>query len=602
MPTTTDGQALQTGLAELAQAERDGKLTAAAAANIRRWLSEDPYAAYRPELLRHLRDGLWRALDDVFWTVIPFGTGGRRGRMYPIGCNAINERTIGESAQGLAAYVRKQKPQGPWSCGIAYDTRHRSREFAELCAGVLVAAGFTIDFLDDYRSTPELSFLVRRRQCDCGIMVTASHNPPTDNAVKVYAATGGQLVPPADQGVIDEVARVDRIEKVEFSSAVAAGRVNLEREEIDRQLLVAQLQQGFPGPRQLRVIYSPLHGVGEFSVRPLLEADGFRELEIFEPHRKPDGDFPNVPGHVSNPENPQVFDAIIERARQRGADLVLATDPDCDRMGAAAPLRPDKSGPWQTLNGNQLAALLADFVLRRRREAGQLTADHYLVTTLVTTPLLARLADAYGVRYDADNLVGFKWIGQRMDQLGPQHFVFGAEESHGYLVGDYCRDKDGAVACLLMCELAAEAVRRRTDGPPEAGRLASPVRRPRGAVGDGSHGGVGRDAPHAAADGSPPRRSPAAARRRGDHLPPRLPERIRMGPLRSEASLDRTARQPHHASARNAWQLHRRASFGHRTEGEVLSFWLPRRGGGKRSRRAPRPARSVPGGPRRRPA
>src|SRR5687768_14788107 len=188
-----------------------GQLTEGAATNIRRWLTEARYASYAPEVADHLEKRQWKQLDNAFWTVIPFGTGGRRGRMYPIGSNAINDRTIGESAQGLATYVVRQPSASPLSCAIAYDTRHNSRHFAELCAGIMVASGFTVYFLDDYRSTPELSFLVRHKQCACGIMVTASHNPPSDNAVKVYWSTAGQIVPPHDKAIVECVMNVQEI-------------------------------------------------------------------------------------------------------------------------------------------------------------------------------------------------------------------------------------------------------------------------------------------------------------------------------------------------------------------------------------------------------
>ncbi len=442
---------------ELAAAAHDGKISASATANVRRWLTEAKYASYAAQVTEHIRDQKWKILDDVFWTVIPFGTGGRRGMMYPIGSNAINERTIGESAQGLLQYVKKTKPAGPWSCAIAYDTRHRSREFAELCASILVAGGFTVFLIDDYRSTPELSFLVRYKKCDCGIMVTASHNPPSDNAVKVYWSNGAQLIPPHDRGVIDEVGRVDSLMKVDFAQAVSDGKVVLCRDEVDLALLREHLRLSIPGPRELKVIYSPLHGVGEFNVRTLLEADGFRQLEIYEPHRKPDGDFPNVPGHVSNPENAEVFSEIIRHAQQSGAELILATDPDCDRMGAAAPVGLDPRGAWKTFNGNQLSSLLAEFVLRKLEQSGRLTPAHYIVTTLVTTPLLKRIAQAFNARCFDENLVGFKWICNVIDQQGPDQFVYGTEESHGFLIGQYCRDKDGVIACMLMAQLAAEA-------------------------------------------------------------------------------------------------------------------------------------------------
>lgn len=442
------------------QAVDEGKITAGAAANIDAWLTEPRYAAYVDQVCQHVRHEDWKLLDDLFWTVIPFGTGGRRGRMFPIGSNAINERTIGESAQGLATYVKREAPRGvPLSCAIAYDTRHNSRAFAELCAEIMVAAGFQVYFLDDYRSTPELSFLVRFKHCTCGIMVTASHNPPSDNAVKCYWLTGGQLLPPHDKGVIEEVMQVGEIARVDFRAALREGRIHVPTAEIDQAYVAAVRAQAFPGPRDLKIIYSPLHGVGSSAVLPALQADGFRDVHVFAPHEEPNGDFPNVPNHVANPENRAVFDAIITQAQRDGAELIIATDPDCDRLGCAAPLS-GHEGPWRTFSGNQIAALLVDYVLDQRKQAGTLSPQHYVVKTLVTTDLVRRIADSYGVRTIGDLLVGFKWIGGVMDQEGADKFLFGAEESHGYLVGQYARDKDAAVASMLMAELAACAKAR----------------------------------------------------------------------------------------------------------------------------------------------
>lgn len=442
-------------LAKLDLASQTGKLSGGAVPNIRRWLTEPRYARYAPQVAEHLSAGKWKELDDAFWTVIPFGTGGRRGRMYPIGSNTINDRTIGESAQGVAQYVREVHGDDELSCAIAYDTRHRSRHFAELCAGIMAAAGLKVYMLDDYRSTPELSFLVRYRDCSCGIMVTASHNPPSDNAVKVYWSSGGQLVPPHDKSVIERVMNVDRIEQMDFDEAVAGGRIVLCKEEVDAAFQTEVRAQSFAGPRELKILYSPLHGVGESAVCPVLKADGFDNVEVFTDHREPSGDFPNVPGHVSNPENAAVFTAIIQHAQATGAELILATDPDCDRVGCAAPLSADPSSAWATFTGNQIGALLADYVLEQRKMAGTLSPRHYLVKTLVTTELIRRIGDSYGVKTYGDLLVGFKWIGQLLDQKGPDEFVLGAEESHGYLVGQYVRDKDASVACMLLAELAA---------------------------------------------------------------------------------------------------------------------------------------------------
>lgn len=458
---------VEAALASVQKAQSEGKITAGAVENLKCWLVEPRYADYRTAIIEHIDAGKWQKLDDVFWTVIPFGTGGRRGRMYAFGSNAINDRTIGESAQGLAYYLRSTAPAGKeLRCAIAYDTRHNSRHFAELCASIMVANGFRVFFLDDYRATPQLSYAVRAKNCDCGIMVTASHNPPSDNAVKVYQSTGGQVLPPHDKAIIDRVMTVQEIKKVPFADALKAAKVEICTAEIDRDYLAEAVKYAFPGPREVNILYSPLHGVGGFAVPPLLKAAGFKSLEVFGPHSQPSGDFPNVPGNVSNPENVPVFDSMIALAKESqtsasatsigAVDLILATDPDCDRMGAAAKLLPTSDSPWATINGNQLGALLTDYVLGVRKANGQLTSKSYVIKTLVTTELIRRICESYGVQCQGNIHVGFKWIGGLMDELGPESFEFGTEESHGFLIGSYARDKDGAVACLLMALLAAQ--------------------------------------------------------------------------------------------------------------------------------------------------
>ncbi len=455
--SATDSQEVSAALDKIAQAQAAGSLSASAVENIRQWLTESRYADYRDQVLQHIHEGKWKHLDDAFWTIIPFGTGGRRGRMYPIGSNAVNDRTIGESAQGLADYViQSGGSDGNLSCAIAYDTRHRSRHFAELCAGIMVANGFKVYFLDDYRSTPQLSFTVRHKQCSCGIMVTASHNPPSDNAVKVYWSTGAQVLPPHDEGIIQRVLACQEIRCVPFAEALADGRVEIVTAECDAAYLDAVLACRFPGPRALKILFTPLHGVGALATLPVLERDGFTDVELYGPHGDPNPDFPNVPGHVSNPENAVIFDEPIRYAQSQGHELILATDPDADRLGCAAPLTLDPAGPWATLTGNQIGALLTDFILSRRQAAGDLTPDHYVVKTLVTTELVRSITESYGVRCAGDLLVGFKNIAATMDKCGPDRFVFGTEESHGYLVGQYVRDKDAPVACMLISELAAQ--------------------------------------------------------------------------------------------------------------------------------------------------
>ncbi len=319
----------------------------------------------------------------------------------------------------------------------------------------MAAAGFKVWFLDGYRSTPETSFTVRYKKCDCGIMITASHNPPTDNALKVYWSTGGQLLPPHDKNVIDRVYRVKEIMRIAWAEGLASGRIEYCQEEVDGAFVAAVMRQSTAGPRDLKIIYSPLHGVGASAVCPVLAAARFKDVEVFGPHAAPDPDFTNVPGHVANPENPVVFEAMIARGREIGADLILATDPDCDRLGCAAPLIPNADAAWGTLTGNQIGSLLTDSLLAARKAAGTLHPRLYVVKTLVTTELMRRIADDYGAQTAGNLLVGFKYIGGEMDLRGPKDFVFGAEESYGFLAGDHVRDKDAAVASLLLAELAA---------------------------------------------------------------------------------------------------------------------------------------------------
>lgn len=460
VPVGSAGQSedprVQDALKKVQQAAEGKQLTAGAVENIGCWLTQDRYRQYRDQVLQHIDEGQWQKLDDVFWTIIPFGTGGRRGRMYDIGSNAINDRTIGESAQGLADYVvRFHGGAKELSCAIAYDTRHRSRHFTELCAEVMVAAGIKVYLLDDYRATPQLSFAVRHLGCDCGIMVTASHNPPSDNAVKVYWSSGAQVLPPHDKAIIEGVMNCQEIKRGNFQQALADGMIEIVTDKIDAAFLDAASACAFEGPREVKVLYTPLHGVGEAAVVPLLERDGFKDVIVYEPHRERSGDFPNVPGHVSNPENTEVFVKPIEQARAEGFDLVLATDPDCDRLGVAAPLTTDTAGEWGTFTGNQIAALLANYVLDKTPKA-KLNDNSYVIKTLVTTELVRRIATAHSVRCVGNLLVGYKYIAEAMDREGPDDFLYGCEESHGYLVGSYARDKDGAVACMLMSELAAD--------------------------------------------------------------------------------------------------------------------------------------------------
>ncbi len=442
----------------LGEAVSAGQLSRSASANIRRWLTERPFARYRPRLLEDLEQGRWSELDDAFYAVLEFGTGGRRGKMYPVGTNVLNERTMAESARGLADYVTAKKgADAPRTCVIARDTRHHSAEFAELCARVLAAAGFRVVVFQDYRSTPLLSFAVRHLHCDAGIMITASHNPPSDNGFKCYSASGGQVIPPDDRGIIAcvEAASDREIPEKPLEEGLADGSIAWAGPELDDAYIAAVLSESVGHARDLSIVYTPLHGVGVTSVAAVLETAGFSDVHVLESQRTPDGDFSTVPGHVANPEYPKTLDAAIVEAKRRGADLVLASDPDADRIGVGIPATGDLAGEWTTLDGNQIGVLLSAFVMKETEYHGRLRPDHYLVTTLVSSPMARALAHRQGVRVEDDLLVGFKWIASRIDEAGPAGFLFAFEESHGYLKGTDVRDKDAGVAALLFAELAA---------------------------------------------------------------------------------------------------------------------------------------------------
>lgn len=441
-----------------------GSLSRVAADRIGRWLTEAPYTPYRRILSERIEADDWTNLDNAFYAVLEFGTGGRRGKMYPVGTNVLNDRTIGESARGLADFVTARKgSHSDRSCVIAHDTRNNSVAFAKRCACVLAAAGFRVYLFPGPRSTPLLSFAVRHLNCDAGIVITASHNPPTDNGFKCYDDQGGQVVPPDDAAIIRCVEAVaDReIPEVTFERGVEKGSIILLDESTDRAYVDAVVSGSVATARDVSIVYTPLHGVGEGSVAAALKQAGFHRVEVLESQRTPDGTFPTVPGHAANPEFPRTLDLAIDRARTIGADLVLASDPDADRIGAAVPADGDPRGPWVCLDGNKIGVLLTAFVIKQTEGAGKLRNDHYLISTLVSSPMAEAICRREGVRIENDLLVGFKWIGRRIDQSGPAGFLFAFEESHGYLKGTHVRDKDAASGGLLVAELVAEIKARK---------------------------------------------------------------------------------------------------------------------------------------------
>lgn len=430
--------------------ELASKLSASASDILGKWLDEPRYASYRDKVQALIDAGDAKSLDALFWQVIPFGTGGRRGPMGEFGPATINERTIAESAQGLAVYAKSVVGDGqPVSAVIAHDTRNNSREFAEITASTLAGNGVQVYLFESYRSTPELSFAVRHLDCTVGAMITASHNPPADNGFKAYWSHGGQVLAPHDKGIISAVAAVEEIHSAGFDEAVADGRIKLLGSEIDDTFVKAVVELSLSDSRSVNALFSPLHGVGETVCYAVASDAGFSDLDIYEPHRTPDGNFPNVDAHFPNPERTEVFAPLIEHAKSSGAEVILASDPDADRLGVVAK---SSDGEFIRLSGNQVGALLCDYVCTQRSD---LTPSHYVVETLVTTPLIAAIGKSHGLRVFGQLLVGFKYIGQTMDEQGPDQFVFGAEESLGYLAGQYARDKCAGIATLYILEAAS---------------------------------------------------------------------------------------------------------------------------------------------------
>ncbi len=437
------------------QAASSGKLTADSPANLKSWLSRPAVAGYRPRLEQLIRAGEWTKLDEMFWTAIPFGTGGRRGPMGEMGPATINDRTIAESAHGMAVYLRSAGCPTGGSVVIAHDTRNNSPHFAGIAACTFAAHGLKVFLFDGHRATPALSYAVRKLNCSIGVMISASHNPPADNGFKAYWSNGAQVIAPHDKGIIREVEHAEEIPTVDFKAAVADGRIVLIGEEIDRAYVAEVVKLSQSASRDISAVFSPLHGVGETSVYAVIQSAGFRNVAIFEPHRAADGNFPNVPKHLPNPENLEVFDPVIDWVKSTGhsAELIIASDPDADRLGVMVR---NPGGGFTPLSGNQVGALITDYLLRKRKASGRFSPQDYVIETLVTTPLTRAVALHHGARCFHELLVGFKYIAQTMEENGTEHFVFGTEESIGFLAGDYCRDKDACIAALFILELAGE--------------------------------------------------------------------------------------------------------------------------------------------------
>ena len=443
---------------KLAQACAAGQLSETAYRNSRKWLTGQEYQEYWPAMSAMIEQGRFRELEDNFYAMIPFGTGGRRGTC-GVGTNRINARTIGESAQGLASYIAKfgesAKDRG---VVIAFDTRLTSREFADVTAQILTGNGILTYLFKEFRSTPELSFAVRTLRTMAGVVISASHNPPSDNGFKVYWEDGGQIVAPHDQAIIQEVNAVTALRMMPLLDAQRTGLLRYISDEIDIPYVQAVTELSLIPNRNVKIVYSPLHGAGQTSILPVLRAAGFEQVHLVEEQMSPDGAFPNVADHFPNPEIPAASERAMAFARDINADLGLTSDPDADRLGVFCKhVNADGMADWLLLNGNQVGALLTDFILTTLQEQGRLPQKGVVAKTLVTTDFVSRIAKHFGMMTVEHLLVGFKYIAEVIRDLPPdRQFVFGAEESLGYLRGTFARDKDAATAAITIAEMAAE--------------------------------------------------------------------------------------------------------------------------------------------------
>ncbi|HEY0965068.1 MAG TPA: phospho-sugar mutase [Candidatus Saccharimonadales bacterium] len=432
-------------------------LSADAVTNIEKWLTEPKYAEYKTELERMIADEHWNELEDAFFKTVEFGTGGRRGTT-GVGSNRINRVTIGESTQALCEYIASiDDDAADKGIVIACDTRLTSKELSEYAAAVCAANGFKTYIFESFRATPELSFAVRHLKTAAGIVISASHNPPSDNGFKAYWSDGAQLVAPHDRGVLDKADIISTINVVEFDEAVNDGRIVVVGQEVDDAYITAVLNERVGEVTDLSIIYSPLHGAGQTNTLPVLQKAGF-DVRTVDEQMVPDGNFPTIENGKPNPEEKAANDRAVALMLAEDADMAITNDPDADRVGVI--VRQNDQAVY--LTGNQAASLATDYALKKLQEKQQLGTSHYIAKTIVTTDMMEAIATKYGVKTYGNMLVGFKYIGEllRNKELTDEVFVIGGEESYGLLKGDYARDKDGASGALLLAEYAAELKRK----------------------------------------------------------------------------------------------------------------------------------------------
>ena len=429
------------------------KLDVNACNNADRWLNGCIDESTKQEILR-MREENPEEFNDAFYRTLEFGTGGLRGIM-GLGTNRMNFITVSMTTQGFCNYIKQKKTQGEVRCVISHDSRNNSRNFALTTARVMAANGFKVFLFEDMRPTPELSFAVRELKADAGVMITASHNPKEYNGYKAYWNDGAQLTAPDDELVIEQVNQITDISQVKTQQGdenITIIGKDIDQVYIDRVKSLS-LDNGYISRNKgLKIVYTPWHGTGIKLIPQALKAYGFDNVSIVEPQAVADGNFPTC---VSpNPEEPAALELGLQQAQKENADILLATDPDADREALAVK---KKNGEWLLLNGNQTASLFTYYLLKRWSEEGRLTGNQYIIKTIVTTELVRKIAESFNVEC-YDTLTGFKHIAAKIKSMeGKKEYIGGGEESFGYLIGDFVRDKDSVSGCCILAEMAAYA-------------------------------------------------------------------------------------------------------------------------------------------------
>lgn len=420
--------------------------------NVNNWLEGNYDENTKNAIREKLENEKYDELTDAFYKDLEFGTGGLRGIM-GVGSNRVNKYTFGMATQGFSNFLKKNYPDEQIKVVIAHDCRNNSEELAQVVADVFSSNDIYVYLFDGLRPTPELSFAIRELDCQGGVMLTASHNPKEYNGYKAYGADGGQLVSPEDEQVMQEAQKITDIQDVKFEGN--PDKIESIGKDIDDQYLDALFDLSISRAeiqrqKDLSIVFSPIHGTSGVLAPPALKRYGFENVTYVEEQMSFDGDFPTV--EYPNPEEKEALTLALDKAKEIDAELVMATDPDADRVGIAVK---DNHDEWVLLNGNQTGTLIINYMLNAWKEADKLSGNEYIVKTIVTSYLIDRIADYYGVEC-YNTLTGFKYIGELMTKLeGKKQFIAGGEESYGYLIGDHVRDKDAIVSTVIIAEMAA---------------------------------------------------------------------------------------------------------------------------------------------------